>query len=344
MNKPVKIVPSEDTAENGQKRGSLFERAGDSFGLDRLAPAKVPEHLPDARKRLPTPDPKPATGTAPAPHMAPATPDAPPPLRQEPVPAPARAKREEVRGTAVRFPAATHAVSRDRLREHGLIDPDAATSALFEEFRIVKRQILATIEDEGTALSRRVLITSPHMGEGKTFCSINLALALAAEENIEVLLVDADFAKPSIVGRLGLEAGPGLMDALAGSDVPVEEHVLKTDIANLFVLPAGRRAQRDAELLASERTWEVLGRLTRGAPDRVLVFDSPPALAASPAAELAKHVGQTLLVARADTTSRVALEDAVDLLSGCQDIRLMLNDATFSPSGRSFGRYYGVGD
>ena len=347
MNKPVKIVPPADGPEerggNEPKRGSLLERAGNAFGFDRLAPAKVPPRLPDAKKRMPslksTP---PAADLASAPVPAP-TPAPPTPV-SEPAPAPARPKREEVSGPAVRFPAKKQAVSREQLRAYALIDPDAATSALFEEFRIVKRQVLATAQAEGTALFRRVLVTSPHMGEGKTFCSINLALALAAEQDIEVLLVDADFAKPSIARRLGLETGTGLMDALAGSTTPVENSVLRTDIANLFVLQAGQRTQRDAELLASERTFEVLGRLTRGAPHRILVFDSPPALAASPAAELAKHVGQTLLVARADNTSRVALEDAVDLLAGCRDIRLLLNDATFSPSGRSFGRYYGMGE
>ena len=350
MNKPVKIVAPaespEDRGENEPKRGSLLERAGSAFGFDRLAPAKVPPRLPDAKKRMPplksaTPGAEPLTSApAPAPSTA-----APAPLAApSPEQVSTRPKREEISGPAVKFPAKKHAVSREQLRAHALIDPDAATSALFEEFRIVKRQVLATAQADGTALSRRVLVTSPHMGEGKTFCSINLALALAAEQDIEVLLVDADFAKPSIAGRLGLETGTGLMDALAGSSTPVENSVLRTDIANLFVLPAGQQTRRDAELLASERTFEVLGRLTRGAPNRVLVFDSPPALAASPAAELAKHVGQTLLVARADNTPRVALEDAVDLLAGCRDIRLLLNDATFSPSGRSFGRYYGMGE
>ncbi|HAG37890.1 MAG TPA: capsular biosynthesis protein, partial [Erythrobacter sp.] len=61
-------------------------------------------------------------------------------------------------------------------------------------------------------------------------------------------------------------------------------------------------------------------------------------------AELAKHVGQALLVARADMSSRAALEDAIDLLSACPDIKLVLNDATFSPSGRKFGSYYGYGE
>ena len=156
--------------------------------------------------------------------------------------------------------------------------------------------------------------------------------------------VDADFGKPSIMGKLGLDAGKGFMDVLANPAAHIEDFVVGTDIPGLWVLPAGQRTGRDSEYLASERTWSVLNRLTRGAPNRIIVFDSPPTLAATPAAELAKQVGQALLVARADLTGRAALEDAVDLLSACPDIKLLLNDATFSPSGRRFGTYYGYGE
>jgi len=73
----------------------------------------------------------------------------------------------------------------------------------------------------------------------------------------------------------------------------------------------------------------------------MVIFDSPPALAASPAAELAKYVGQALVVARADRTGQSALEDAIALLRGCPNIQLLLNAVQFSPSGRRFGSYYG---
>jgi len=110
------------------------------------------------------------------------------------------------------------------------------------------------------------------------------------------------------------------------------------------VLPAGTPSAGAAEYLASSRTAEVLDRLTQGAPDRILIFDTPPALAASPAAELAQHVGQALLVVRADETSRAALEDAQQLLSACADIKLLLNATRYSPSGRRFGTYGGRGE
>ena len=74
-----------------------------------------------------------------------------------------------------------------------------------------------------------------------------------------------------------------------------------------------------------------------------MIFDSPPALAASPASVLALHVGQTLMVVHADVTTESALRDALGLLSGCEHIQLLLNRTKFSPTGRKFGNYYGYG-
>src|SRR5690606_37477664 len=111
-----------------------------------------------------------------------------------------------------------------------------------------------------------------------------------------------------------------------------------------YVLPAGNQTTSDSEYLASGRTAQVLDRLTQGAPNRMVIFDSPPALAASPAAELARHAGQALLVVRADSTGQSAIEDALSLLATCPEIRLLLNAANFSPSGRRFGTYYGYGE
>ena len=256
---------------------------------------------------------------------------------------PARRSR---RGPA-RFKEVFHRVDRQQLRDQGMIVPEGTVTRLLEEFRIVKRQLLLQAAElrrdsaEGTA--QRILVCSPHPGEGKTYCAVNLALSIAAEKETEVLLVDADFAKPSVLSTLGLPGGPGLMDALADTAVDVADFVIGTDVPGLWVLPAGNATNSDSEYLSSSRTSAVLDRLTDGAPHRMVIFDSPPALAASPAAELAKYVGQALVVARADRTGQGALEDAITLLSGCPNIQLLLNATSFSPSGRRFGSYYGYG-
>ena len=304
------------------KPASLFERADAAFGLDPRRPAPS----------LPPVPPVPQALRRPAPALR--------PVAAAPVEASAAAPAPEPEAPrAVQFCGPFAAIDRDHLHAAGLIVPEDPVTGLLEEFRIVKRELLADARAGRSALSRRILVCSPHPGEGKTYCATNLAIALAAERGLEVLLVDADVVKPSVTDRFGIEAERGLMDALADPSILPESLVIRTDIDGLFVLPAGTPSARDAEYLASARTAEVLDRLTQGAPDRILIFDTPPALAASPAAELAQYVGQALLVVRADETSRAALEDAQQLLSACADIKLLLNAARYSPSGRRFGTY-----
>ena len=319
----TKHTPITGTEIKG-KSGSLFERADSAFGLEKLGTASVPKNLPRAKK--------PAV-KAPTRSVAPQVPVAPLSSGQAADAAPAQVEPAVVLGG----PFAE--IDRELLRDQRLIVPEDPVTGLLEEFRIIKRELLADARESRDPAARRVLLSSPHEGEGKTFCAANLAIALAAERNIEVLLIDADVMKPSITQTFGIEEAQGFMDAIADPGLAPEELAIETDIDGLFIMPAGSRSARDTEYLASARTGEVLDRLTRGAPNRYIIFDTPPALAASPAAELAAYVGQALLIVRADETSRAAIDDAQKLLSACPDLKLLLNAAQFSPSGRRFGNY-----
>ena len=189
---------------------------------------------------------------------------------------------------------------------------------------------------------RAILVCSAHPNEGKTFCSINLAMSLANERNVEVLLVDADVAKPELLSTLGITGGQGLMDALMHGTDP-ESMVVPTSIPGLSVLPAGHQTPNDTELLSSPDAHDLVERLLAKNPARVVIFDCAPALAASPASALAHHIGQILLVVRADKTSENDLAEAVKLLSGQAPIQLLLNGTTFAGSSQKYGSYYGYG-
>jgi protein-tyrosine kinase len=234
-------------------------------------------------------------------------------------------------------------IDREALAEAGMIVPGAPVTALAEEFRLVKRQLLLTsrsVAGTDPDKARTMLVCSANPNDGKTFCSINLALSLAAERDVEVLLVDADFAKPDVLKRFGIEEGPGLLDALADPSVRAEDYIIATDVPQLMLLPAGTKTHGDTELLASGRARGVIDQLVAANPRRIVIFDSPPALAASPASELAAHVGQVMLIVRADKTSEADLRTAVGLLDGCDHVQLVLNSVAFQPGGRRFGSYY----
>ena len=351
------LPPEEGDAAPG---GSLIERAVKAFDLSKFAPPPVPDRVTGAAPRprpalnklgLAPPADEPESASAKVAFSVLVAPEeaAPKAARSAELPKtaelvvfPAREKRRK----PAKFNGEHHAINRKHLRDQGLIVPEGSVTGLLEEFRIIKRHVLLQAaelrgQDNAAGSAQRVLICSPLPGEGKTYCAVNLALSIAAEKESEVLLVDADFAKPSVLSRLGLPGGAGLMDALADPSIDVADLVLGTDIPGLWVLPAGNATNSDSEYLNSSRTAAVLDRLTDGAPHRIIIFDSPPVLAASPAAELAKFAGQVLLVARADRTGEGSLRDAVSLLSACPNIQLLLNAANFSPSGRRFGTYYG---
>src|SRR6185369_2656705 len=86
------------------------------------------------------------------------------------------------------------------LRQNGMITPDNMASMISNEFRGIKRKLLQKIRDPDTraAVNNLVMVTSSLPGEGKTFTSINLAISLAAERGLQVLLLDADVIRPSI--------------------------------------------------------------------------------------------------------------------------------------------------
>lgn len=306
--------------------GSLLERAAElyGFGAESL-PAPPAPRAPAAPERAPEPVAEPAAAA-----VAPAA-AAVRPLPVAPAPSGPFSPRAPI--------------DREALREAGFIEPDAPGGGLAEEFRIVKRQLLlgafGKAAGEGEK-ARTILVCSAQPNEGKTFCAVNLALSLAAERDVEVLLIDADFPKPEILSILGIEGGAGLVDALADPAIDPESLVIRTDVRGLSVLPAGRHVPNATELLASDRTRDVLAALGRD-PRRILLFDAPPALMASPASVLATHAGQLLMVVRADQTTESDLREAVALLSGCENVRLLLNGTGFAATGRRFGSYYGYG-
>jgi Mrp family chromosome partitioning ATPase len=316
---------------------SLLERAAElyDFGAALRAPKPVPI-APQTEAPI----------CAPAPQAEPAPQPAPAPAAAEPAPV-LRVVRPAAPAAAV-HPRPTGPVAeidRAGLGKAGFVVAEGG--AIAEEFRLIKHELLRDIEKRASLPEekrRAVLICSAQPKAGKTFCAINLALSLAGERDVEVLLVDADFPKPDVLATLGIDdRGPGLVEMLADPGSDPEDFVIRTDVEGLSVLPAGRKANNVPELLASDRTREVLAKLVAGDRRRIILFDSPPALMASHATVLAGHVGQALVVVRADQTTEADLRETIGLLHGCGHVGLVLNAAGLAVTGRKFGAYDGYG-
>ena len=232
-------------------------------------------------------------------------------------------------------------IDRNRLRTLGLITPDGERTPLAESFRRIKRQVLANVEKPkpGAPPANLVLVTSALAGEGKTFCAINLAISMALERDRTVLLADADVARPSIPRALGLHAEDGLMEVLLDRHVDLGDVLWKTDIGRLTVLPAGKPHQHATELLASDAMRGLLRDMAERYHDRIIVFDSPPLLAASEVGALTSHVGQIVVVVEAGKTSEATLKHALGRIDTSRVTGLLLNKVEATPLEYTYDTY-----
>lgn len=266
-----------------------------------------------------------------------------------------------VRSNAVGIPVsgAPHPSSKrveldlDALAAQGFITPNAGRSQLADQYRVIKRPLIKNAMGKGAAAlnhANLIMVTSALAGEGKSFTSLNLALSIAAELDNTVMLVDADVARPSMLRILGLPQGPGLLDVLE-QKFDMAEVMLRTNVDKLTLLPSGNPHQRATELLASEVMIKLLDDMARRYPDRIIIFDSPPLLLTTEARVLASHMGQIVVVVRAESTSQTAVQQALATIEACPLKMMLLNQASGSATGSygggagyGYGYGYGYGD
>lgn len=233
-------------------------------------------------------------------------------------------------------------IDRDRLRGMDLLPPVDLERQITSQYQHIKRPLVASVLARDPALgaaSHVIMLASALSGEGKTFTSINLALSLALEKDIEVLLVDADVRKPHVSRIFGIEKERGLIDLLVDNSLRADQVILRTDVPGLNIMPAGRSMDTATELLASERMADVIAQLA--APDgrRIVLLDSPPLLLSTESHALASSAGQVVLVVRAEITSQHAVRDAINSIAEGKPVSLILNQTSAPPS----SGYYGYG-
>ena len=231
----------------------------------------------------------------------------------------------------------------ERLERTGQLVPMQTRTLLAEEFRAIKRPLLKNARSKKSAANRLslIMVTSALPGEGKTFFAINLAMSIATEIDLSVLLIDADVVRQDAMDRLGVAAEGGLLDLLTDPSRSLDDVVLRTNVPKLSLLPAGRRNNLSTELLASSAMDKLLQRLANEFPRQVVVFDAPPLLLTSQARVLASRVGQVVLVVEASRTQRNVVEQAFAVVEQCPIVLSVLNKASERASGAGYGYGYG---
>jgi capsular exopolysaccharide synthesis family protein len=207
---------------------------------------------------------------------------------------------------------------------------DADEGMLAEAFRTLRTSL--ALRDGGP---RTILFTSATENDGKTFCAINCAAALA-RAGFRTLLVDADLRKPSIDGALFPgETKPGLAEVLQAR-VPLDQAVRETAVPNLSALTAGRAIFNPSELLNGRVFSDFIGAVS--AQYDCVVVDSAPLQAVSDTLLLVKTVKTVCFVLRAgETHRRAAIKSCQSLMeAGAPPAGIILNRVP----GNSRGYYY----
>jgi receptor protein-tyrosine kinase len=230
-----------------------------------------------------------------------------------------------------------------RLGAMGFVTPQAPRSQIADEFRVIKRQLLANVDGKGAMpvrFANLIMVTSAVPDEGKTFVAVNLAMSLAMEMDKKVLLVDADVARPSVMSRLGIDRSAGFLDVLADPAHDMSKVMLATNIDTLTLLPAGQPRPLATEMIASTTAAELLVEMSHRYADRIIVFDAPPLLPSTESRVLATHMGQVILVVAADHTPQKHVMQALATIQSCPVVLPLLNKASYSEVGTFYG-YYG---
>jgi capsular exopolysaccharide synthesis family protein len=213
----------------------------------------------------------------------------------------------------------------------------APGTQLAEAFRILRTSILLSSAPQPPQV---LLVTSAHPSEGKTFASVNLALALA-QRGSRVLLVDSDLRKPSVTKSLGLSngTGPGLSTILTGGHDIDQAIQAFTEVPNLWVLPPGPIPPNPAELLSSPAMEALVGDLRQRF--EFIVFDSPPLLLVTDGILLSTMADGVVLVVESGGTSRGALNRVRRILdrAGANTLGAVLNKLANRADGYYSSRY-----
>lgn len=234
------------------------------------------------------------------------------------------------------------------LDEKGFVSQTSARKVINEEYRSIKRKLLANAFGGIAQTLQRanvIMVTSARPGEGKTFTSVNLAISIAMEQDKTVLLVDADVLKPNVMKTLGLKNKDGLMEYLLTKSNDIGEFLYKTNMEKLTIVPAGQSHHLSTELLASEKMAQLVEEFATRYNDRVIVIDCPPMLGINETTILANLAGQAVIVTEEGKSRLADIKKAAEQLDSDMAIGFVVNKAVQSPqTGYGYGYYYGAED
>lgn len=177
---------------------------------------------------------------------------------------------------------------------------DKPKSALSESFRAIRSSLQFLYKKNNVAGAKTLMITSSVSGEGKTFCSINIATVFALSEK-KTVIVGMDLRKPKLFDEFNLVNTVGVVNYLI-KDKSLEEIVNHTSIPYLDVILSGPVPPNPAELIMNDGMKELIEELKTKYD--YIILDTPPVGLVADSLELTQYCDVTLYIVRQNFTKK----------------------------------------
>ena len=184
--------------------------------------------------------------------------------------------------------------------ENNLAVFEKPKSPLAESFRAIRSSLQFLYKKQQKQGAKILMITSSVSGEGKTFCSINLATVFALSEK-KTVIVGLDLRKPRIFGDFNIDNITGVVNYLIGQKT-VDDIIQPTHIPYLDVISSGPIPPNPSELLMGDAMAELIEELKLKYD--YIILDTPPVGLVSDALELSRFCDATLYVTRQGFTKK----------------------------------------
>ncbi|MDG5800560.1 polysaccharide biosynthesis tyrosine autokinase [Marinilabiliaceae bacterium ANBcel2] len=221
-------------------------------------------------------------------------------------------------------------IMRNRAQEENVVfnDPGSVIAESFRSLRVRLRFLLT--QNQGRVIS----VTSSNTGEGKTFCSVNLASVYAISGK-KTAIVGFDLRKPRLSDMFNIVDRAGISNYLI-NQASYEEIIYNSGLENLYVVPAGVIPPNPSELISGEKAVELIDKLKKDF--EIIIIDTPPVGLVSDGRILMELSHCHLFVVRAGVTIKDHFSLTVSSLIaedvGCMG--LILNDVSEAQSGYGY--------
>ncbi|MGH9658596.1 MAG: CpsD/CapB family tyrosine-protein kinase [Bryobacteraceae bacterium] len=218
--------------------------------------------------------------------------------------------------------------------ESHLIDLHRPMETPSEEFRSLRTKLnyIQTLQPIHT-----VVITSPSPAEGKSFTTMNLALAESHLADNRVLCADFDLRRPTLHNMLQVERAPGVSDFLMGK-ATLDQIIRKIAGSNLYFMPAGTIVKNPLELLNLREAKALFDELPQ--LFNWVLCDSPPVLFSADSTLLSNYADGTVLVVRTGATTIDTITRATQALSESNVLGVVANGARAGELYSKYTYYY----